>query len=771
MSYQSTVLADNPIRYYRLGESSGTVVNDLGSQAQNGTRVGSGITLAQTGLVSSDTDTSYAWNGTADSYLTCPNASITTGSFTLEAWVYLAGAGTVGSGTYAEIFGIGSGGTARLLFATAAGTLLTQQGGNYVSTTVLSLNARHHIVLVWDGTHESYWIDGIQDSTFTPSGAPTWSGAFQIGSDIGNYCWNGRIDEVAIYNTALTQAKISKHYNVGSGRTSAGGQVFPLNNIWNRRIDNLPIHASSATWISNSGTALQANFNALGGIPVNTSTSTDALVSVTFTTFPAESDPGPYRIPLNAAIEAAGDAHCLCYDTSNNILYELYGASAGGSSWTASNGAKWDLSSNALRTEGWTSADAAGLPVAPGLVQYDEIYTAGVINHAIRIVLPGTVGHIWPSTHTAGPQPANSPPLGARLRLKASYNISGFSAGEQVLYRCLQQYGAFVADNSAGTTAVVQGATDGRWVGTPFNGGLSGMPALSNFEYVDESAVMLSSTSAAVIALLQSATGSVGGSNANSVTVTTAATGSGNLLVAFVMVQGSAVTITPPANWTQVGATQGISGGTGSVAMFERQNSASGVTSHIFSFSASCNAAVAFEEWSGVATSNALDQQVAKQNAKSATSATGTTAALAGSGELAIWGLGVPATGVLTYSGITNSYVEDTSANATSSETTRAQATLFYNASVGSAATSSGATMSGTGGAGNTTILGVFRAAGAGTSLSGTLAGVGQLSATLTTPGAHLSGECDGVGTLTASLSLPMKPPGTYTIVIGGLIL
>ncbi len=270
---------------------------------------------------------------------------------------------------------------------------------------------------------------------------------------------------------------------------------------------------------------------------------------------------------------------------------------------------------------------------------------------------------------------------------------------------------------------------------------------------------------------VQSATGSVGGSNANSVTVTTSATGLHNLLVAFVMVQGASVTITPPANWTQIDTTQGVSGGTASVAMFERQDSASGVTSHVFSFSASCNAAVAFEEWSGVATSNALDQEVAKQNAKSTSSLTGTTAALAGSGELAIWGLGVPAASLITYSSITNSYVEDTSANAASTEATRAQATLFYNTNVGSAATSSGCTMSVSGGTGNTTILAVFRAAGAGTSLSGTLAGVGTLTGTLDTTGLHLSGECDGVGTLSAALTIPVTIKGTYTVVIGGLII
>jgi hypothetical protein len=209
---------------------------------------------------------------------------------------------------------------------------------------------------------------------------------------------------------------------------------------------------------------------------------------------------------------------------------------------------------------------------------------------------------------------------------------------------------------------------------------------------------------------IQSATGAVGSVNASSVTVTTSATGSGNLLVAFVDVNGTAgVTITAPSGWSQVGTTQGYAAGNGSVAMFYKANSTPGVTSFVFSFSSSVNAAVAFQEWSSVTTSSPLDVFVASVNAKATSAPTGTTAALAGSGELAIWGLAVGGTSLLTYSSITNSYVEDTSANAASSESTKAQATLFYNTNVGAAATSSAATMSGTGATGNTTILAVFK--------------------------------------------------------------
>lgn len=211
------------------------------------------------------------------------------------------------------------------------------------------------------------------------------------------------------------------------------------------------------------------------------------------------------------------------------------------------------------------------------------------------------------------------------------------------------------------------------------------------------------------IALVQSATGSVGGANASSVTVTTTATGSGNLLVAYVCCLTNSITITPPASWVQVGTSQGFTTGAGTSALFYLENSSSGVTSHVFSFSASVNAAVAFEEWSGIATSSSLDQQVAQQNPHAASAPTGTTAALAGSGELAVWGLSVQAASALTCSSVLNSYSQDLSAAAHSTQVAEALAYLFYNTSVGSAATSSGCTMSGSGGTGNTTILAVFK--------------------------------------------------------------
>src|SRR5579884_2983717 len=216
--------------------------------------------------------------------------------------------------------------------------------------------------------------------------------------------------------------------------------------------------------------------------------------------------------------------------------------------------------------------------------------------------------------------------------------------------------------------------------------------------------------------LVQSKTAATGTGSAGSLSVTVTSTTSGNLLVAFLDLNGVASdTITPPTGWSQVGTSQGYASGNGTVAMYylNPSSNSGGATSFSFSFSTNANAALAFEEWSSSTgwAATVLDTFVAQQNAKSTSCTTGTTGALAGSGELGIWGVGVGATATLTYSSITNGYVEDTGANAHSGSATEAEATLFYNTSVGSAATSSGCTMSGTGSTGNTTILAVFKAA------------------------------------------------------------
>ncbi len=262
--------------------------------------------------------------------------------------------------------------------------------------------------------------------------------------------------------------------------------VFPASNVWNRDISGLPVAANSQTLIGSIGldANLHPDFSATGyGIPINIVGPLTPRVSVSFG-YADESDPGPYPIPANPAIEGGSDRHVLLWDTSACKLYELYAASRSGNSWSAGSGAIWDLRSNALRPDGWTSADAAGLPILPGLIRYDEV-AAGVIRHAIRFTAPDTCsGHIYPARHDAGSGSCSvNPPMGLRVRLKASVDLSGFGPQARVILVALQRYGMLLADN--GSPWFVTGAPDTRWNDDELHAlqGLSG----ADFEVVDTS--------------------------------------------------------------------------------------------------------------------------------------------------------------------------------------------------------------------------------------------------------------------------------------------
>jgi hypothetical protein len=209
--------------------------------------------------------------------------------------------------------------------------------------------------------------------------------------------------------------------------------------------------------------------------------------------WPNESDPGPYPIPPNVPIEGDpsgdGDRHILIVDRDNCILYELYAAHQIGGQWNAGSGAIFDLNSNALRPDTWTSADAAGLPILPGLARYDEV-ASGEINHALRFTAPQTRGeYIWPARHEASDLTgAQYPPLGQRFRLKASFVIdNSFSPHAQVILRALKKYGMILADN--GSRWYISGAPDDRWD----NDVLHELDVVTgaDFEAVDESSLMV----------------------------------------------------------------------------------------------------------------------------------------------------------------------------------------------------------------------------------------------------------------------------------------
>ncbi len=275
--------------------------------------------------------------------------------------------------------------------------------------------------------------------------------------------------------------------------------VFPADSIWNTRIDQLPVHPSSSTWVTTIGASspLHPDFGS-GlynggpiGIPYVTVPGNQTKYPATFT-YQDESDTGPYAIPLNAPIEggsaSTGDRHVISADTGNCILYEIYYAFPQTASWQGDSGAIFNLLSNALRPATWTSGDAAGLPIFAGLVRYDEI-AAGGIRHALRFTVSQTQrAYVWPARHYASSLTGTQyPPMGARFRLKASFNISGFSPTNQIILTALKTYGMMLADN--GSSWFISGAPDARWDNTDLHA-LTTI-AGSNFEAVDATVLMV----------------------------------------------------------------------------------------------------------------------------------------------------------------------------------------------------------------------------------------------------------------------------------------
>jgi hypothetical protein len=258
------------------------------------------------------------------------------------------------------------------------------------------------------------------------------------------------------------------------GGSLGGRRPFPADNPWNAEISQAPVDPKSATLIASCGLRnLHQDFGttydgAPNGIPYVVVGAGQAKVPVSFD-YGDESDPGPYPIPANAPIEgganASGDRHVIVVDTSAWKLYELFDAHAlnNGASWHAGSGAVFDLNSNALRPAGWTSADAAGLPIFPGLVRYDEAVEQHAINHALRFTCPRTrKAYVSPARHSASSDTSSAlPPMGMRVRLKASFDTTNFTPTVRAVLRAMMRYGMFVADNGSGW--FVSGAPDPRW--------------------------------------------------------------------------------------------------------------------------------------------------------------------------------------------------------------------------------------------------------------------------------------------------------------------
>ena len=283
--------------------------------------------------------------------------------------------------------------------------------------------------------------------------------------------------------------------------------VFPRDNVWNTTVNRLPVDRHSRDWLAHMDTAgrdLHPDFGpSFGaqpvpyGIPITVVRAGHPFVRVHFS-YAGQSDRVRYPLGRDTRIEggrnATGDRHAVVVDAATCELYETWDTRDTSHGWTAGSGATWSLRSNRLRPAGWTSADAAGLPILPGLVTWAEV-KAGEVDHAIRFTAPITcTGYAWPARHEAGSEPNCSeyPPMGARFRLEASFSERGFSPDARVVIRAMKLYGLILADN--GSPWFFQGDADRRWPDSLIEQ-LKRIPA-SAFQAVDESSLIVNRDSA-----------------------------------------------------------------------------------------------------------------------------------------------------------------------------------------------------------------------------------------------------------------------------------
>lgn len=291
--------------------------------------------------------------------------------------------------------------------------------------------------------------------------------------------------------------------------------MFPADNVWNARVDGLPVHSLSNAYVSSISASkpLHPDFGAgqWAGFDIGMADAAvpgaQPKVPITFG-YADQSDPGPYPIPNPPPIEGGnyvtntGDRHMLIVDTTNCKLYETWNSwKQNDGSWQAGSGAIFTLTANVLRPDVWTSSDAAGLPVLPGLARYDEA-SAGAITHALRFTVHCSLGHIWPARHTASSGScATPPPMGLRFRLKASFVINPtFSPEVKAILTALKRYGMFVADNSSSGDWYVSGLHDPNWNDDALVNELYNVKG-SDFEAVDESGLMRDPNSGQVLVL------------------------------------------------------------------------------------------------------------------------------------------------------------------------------------------------------------------------------------------------------------------------------
>jgi hypothetical protein len=352
--------------------------------------------------------------------------------------------------------------------------------------------------------------------------------------------------------------------SLGQGGSLNGFVPFPSDNLWNKDISSAPVDPNSAAIISfiGSGIGLHPDFGSglyngsSIGIPYLVIGAQQSMLPINFTAYGDESDPGPMPIPVTAQIEGypapgSGDRHVLVLDSSNCWLYELYSSYPNAANWNAASAAVWDLTADEQRPYTWTSADAAGLPIFPGLARYDEV-AAGQINHALRFTLQSSrAAFVLPATHwAANSSNAIAPPMGMRLRLKASFDISSFSAANQVILAALKKYGMIMADN--GSSMYISGAPDDRWDNSDLHS-LGGVTA-ADFEVIQMNPIYTAANvpSGASPAISSFTASSQSVSAGTAVTLSWNVTGESYLIVSpdAGAVRGTSVTVTPSQSTT-----------------------------------------------------------------------------------------------------------------------------------------------------------------------------------------------------------------------------
>ena len=359
---------------------------------------------------------------------------------------------------------------------TAHPNLIAKTGGDAQQGTLASTLASPLVVTVSNAAGAP--VSGVVVTWSAASGSGALSAASTTTDASGHASARWTLDKTFLANTATAAiAGASATFSaLGNGSGDLGGRaVFPASDAWRTDISGAPRDANSDSLIASCGAAkgLHPDFGTVyagapNGIPYVVVHGTQARVPVSFY-YGSESDPGPYPVPPYAPVEggasSTGDRHVLVIDADSWKLYEMFDAHpvSGGASWTGGSGAIFDMSTGTVRPAGWTSADAAGLPIFPGLVRYDEVAIHHVIEHALRFSCARTrKAYIPPARHSAGSQTsANFGPMGMRVRLKQSFDLSGFSAPNQVILKALKKYGMFLADN--GSDMFLSGAPDPRW--------------------------------------------------------------------------------------------------------------------------------------------------------------------------------------------------------------------------------------------------------------------------------------------------------------------